>query len=95
MKSITLIIICSFFQFFSCKKNNDCVNGTIKDFTGLDGCGMMIVLDNGERLDPVSLPNNISLIPDKKVCIGYKEKPPFNTCMAGKTVKITSLKYLN
>jgi hypothetical protein len=32
---------------------------TIKDFTGLDGCGMLIVLENGDEIEPSNL-NNFS-----------------------------------
>jgi hypothetical protein len=91
-----------FFLFLSClmipsacKKNTACVEGIARDYTGLDGCGMLIDLNNGDRLMPVSIPAGVTWVARKKICIRYKEKPAFNICMAGKTVEIISLTYLD
>jgi len=27
--------------------------GTVKDFTGLDGCKLLIVLENGDKMEPM------------------------------------------
>ncbi len=68
--------------------------GTLKDFTGLDGCGMMIVLDSGKRLEMISLPANTTLIADRRVAVKYKAVPHISICMAGTTAEIKSLRYL-
>jgi hypothetical protein len=79
----------------ACKKNNAGeVTGTIKDFTGLDGCGLMIVLDNGDRLEIVTLPAGTILKADQRVAIIYSERLVVSICMAGKTEEIKSLRYI-
>jgi hypothetical protein len=80
------------------KKTNDntaCSAGTVVDFTGLDGCGLLITLDNGQNLEPYQLPPGTRLEAGKKVCVKYEELTDrASICMAGMIVKITSLKYL-
>jgi len=88
------MLLVSFTLFSSCNKLSPEVNGTVKDFTGFDGCGVMIVLDNGEKLEIVSLPSNTSLINNRRVAIRYKNVSRISICMAGPTVEITSLRYL-
>jgi hypothetical protein len=68
--------------------------GTIRDYTGLDGCGLMIDLDSGGRLEVVSLPPNTTLVAGKRVRVEYKPVPAFSICMAGTTAKIIRLQYL-
>lgn len=68
--------------------------GTVRDYTGLDGCRLMIDLDTGDRLEVVSLPPNTTLIAGKRVFVKYKPAPAFSICMAGTTAKIISLQYL-
>jgi hypothetical protein len=78
--------------------------GTIKDFTGLDGCGWMLVLDNGEKLNPLMMLrcgtppvaeepiDKIKWADGKRVRFDYKERKDLaGTCMAGKTVEITCI----
>jgi nitrogen fixation protein len=91
----TVILFFAFLAFFSCNKSQqEEFNGTVKDFTGLDGCTMMIVLDNGQRLELVSIPSNTTLIADRRVAIKYKPVSGVSICMAGLGVKIISLRYL-
>lgn len=96
MRKIALIIlICTSFMNFSCSKQQEEITGTVKDYTGLDGCGLVIVLDNGTNLEPVSLPANVTLIADRRVSIKYRTLTDRATnCMAGTIVEITSLRYL-
>ena len=68
--------------------------GLVKDYTGLDGCGLMIDLDSGERLEIVSLPSNITLIANRRVKVQYDVVQRASNCMAGITVIIKSLQYL-
>lgn len=95
----------------SCQKNelalpNVCgTMATIKDLRGLDGCGFVLELDNGERLEPVLrygcwdpsyqyTPNvdNVDFIEGKRVSIAYNVLPDRGSiCMAGKVVEITCI----
>ena len=74
----------------------NCSSGIVVDMTGLDGCGLMIVLDNGGKvLEPQVLPAGIRLEAGKKVCVKYEELTDrASICMAGYIVKIKSLEYL-
>jgi hypothetical protein len=98
---------------FSCKKEevkivSNCNNfATVRDLTGLDGCGFVFELEDGTRLEPIRiydcgtppLPKEVTEDPlfnfvftdGKKVKIGYKELPSMSICMVGPTVKITCL----
>lgn len=83
---------------FSCTKENNYNNskdalGTLT-FLKTDGCGMMITLANGSRLEPVEWPANFTFIDGKIVAFCYEEKPSASICMAGKTVIIKSIRYM-
>jgi hypothetical protein len=96
MRKLISILTFIIFLATSCTKNADHLeaNGTVKDFTGLDGCGLMIVLDAGDRLEIISLPSNTTLIADRRVEVKYKPVPRASACMAGTTAEIISLRYL-
>lgn len=97
MKSLFAILIVFSLTGFTCNKlrlEPGEITGTVKDFTGLDGCRKMIVLDSGEKLEIVSLPANTTLIVDRRVAITYKPVSTVSICMAGPTVEILSLRYL-
>lgn len=76
---------------------------TVTDFTGLDGCGVMLVLEDGARLNPerrqyFAPPKRqddplyyFTLTPGDKVKIAYNETNGADICMAGKTVFITCI----
>lgn len=97
MKSLFAVVIIFFLTGFTCNKlktDTDELTGIVKDFTGLDGCTKMILLDSGERLEIVSLPPNTTLIVDRRVAVRYTPVSMASICMAGTTVEITSLRYL-
>ena len=68
--------------------------GLIKDLTGLDGCGNVILLDNGTTLEPVELPENVVLQPNARIAIKFRKVERYTACMSGLTVKIVHLRYL-
>jgi hypothetical protein len=79
----------------SCSKTNEIeTTGIVNDYTGLDGCGMLIDLDAGGTLEPISIPSNVTLIANRKVKIRYVIESRASNCMAGSTAKIISLQYL-
>jgi hypothetical protein len=95
----------------SCQKNEIALPdacgtmATIRDLRGLDGCGFVLELDNGEKLEPVyaygwcgtpPLPapviDQVNFIDGKRVSIAYKVLPDrASICMAGKVVEITCI----
>ena len=93
-KILVSILIAFFLNNSSCEKSNEAI-GMVKDFTGLDGCKILIVLDDGTRLEPQVLPEGASLIVDKKVAVKYKQLTDrMSICMTGPIVEITSIRYL-
>lgn len=80
----------------SCGKSincNDSEQGTIIDYTGLDGCGMLIELSNGNRIEPINLYqfNDVNIADNQKVWVNYQSTSGGSICMAGEIVEITCL----
>lgn len=93
----TLFCVVIFFTATaSCnKQNTEELYGTVKDYTGLDGCGMVIVLDNGTNLEPAVLPSGTTLTADKRVSVSYRNlSNRVSNCMVGPIVEILTLRYL-
>lgn len=86
----------------SCQKDeivhhnqHNCQNGIVKDYTGLDGCGLMIELDDGTVLEPVEIPDGYTLAEGQRVCITYEEAEDLGSyCMAGVIARITSIEVM-
>ncbi len=70
-------------------------HGIVKDFTGLDGCGLLIVKDDGQKLIPLSVVNNFELKAGQEIMFDYVVEPRANICMAGETVNIICIRELN
>lgn len=76
------------------KSNSGMLKGKLHDYTGLDGCGMLIDLDNGTTLEPTNLSNfqdNVNLVDGQKVWVRYHEISAGSICMVGKVVEIDEL----
>lgn len=65
--------------------------GMVVDMSGLDGCGFLIVKQNGDRLIPLSIPDNFELKDSQMVWFTAVSNPVPNACMAGQTVDITCI----
>jgi hypothetical protein len=93
---------------FACENDNSqtcSVSATVRDLTGLDGCGFVFELENGSRLEPVRLircgtpdakiekdPLDDFLLYDgQPVTIAYEEMEAASICGTGKTVRITCI----
>jgi len=77
----------------ACNKNecSDSVKGKLKDLSGLDGCGFVIELENGNKLEPLNLSDfDIDLNDGKKVWISYHLTTNMiaTTCMVGDIIEI-------
>lgn len=99
-----LILLSCFFLLTgqTCKQKNGGQNagcqvmGTIKDFKGLDGCGFMIVLEDGQKLQPVKYSSqNLEIKDGQKIKFSYEEVTnQVGICMAGKMVEVTCIEFL-
>jgi hypothetical protein len=100
--SISLLLI-----FLACKTNKEANNistencktiGTVKDFTGLDGCSLMIVLENGDKLLPASIQDESFVLRDgQRIKLDYKEiEDAMSVCMAEKaSIEITCIELIS
>ncbi len=101
------ISICGLlFFFFTCNTNKDLKTvssencqtlATVKDMTGLDGCSMMIVLDNGDKLLPAKINNEDFVLRDgQRIKLNYKElEDVMSVCMAEKaSIEITCIELI-
>lgn len=70
---------------------------TVKDMTGLDGCGLMFELENGEKImpeNPDSMPGYLRDGLKVGISFTYLEDR-VSACMAGKIVSIECLEELD
>ncbi len=79
------------------------VRAKVVDLSGLDGCGIVLELENGTRLMPekrtyIQAPKieddplyYFDLVPGASVQIAYRETNRANVCMVGPTVFITCI----
>jgi hypothetical protein len=94
MKLIFYVFI-SILALSSCKRTS-CENAqaaTIEDYTGLDGCGLVIKLQSGEVLEPTNLNGfDITPVDGMKVWVKYHEvQNVMSICMVGPIVEIDCL----
>ncbi len=83
----------------SCKKEEACADGQkgiFKNFTGLDGCGWMIELENNKVIEPSNL-NEFMIQPEenKKIWVTYESAPLASICMVGEVVYIKCISERN
>ncbi len=83
---ITLLLL-------ACNKNKcaDSVKGELKNLSGLDGCGFVVELENGNKLEPLNLSDfDINLNDGKKVWISYHLTTNMiaTACMVGDIIEI-------
>ena len=94
MKTIFLSFL--LVTIFSACNRTACDNAqaaTIEDYTGLDGCGLVIKLQNGAVLEPTNLNDfNITPTDGMKVWVKYHEVSGMaSICMVGPIVEIDCL----
>ena len=90
-----LILSTFLLLIFSACDRTSCENAqaaTILDYTGLDGCGLVLKLQSGEVLEPTNLNDfNITPTDGMKVWVKYHEVGMMSICMVGPTVEIDCL----
>jgi len=71
------------------------LTGTVMDYAGMDGCGKLINLDNGEILEPAEIVPNFVLKEGQRVRLSYTELTDMHSvCMMGKIVRIDCIEEL-
>ena len=104
MNNYILIILLLF--AFSCSTQKESggegtscnTEATVKDFTGLDGCSFLIVLDNGDKLLPAKVTGGgFNFRDGQRIKFGYREMPDqVSICMAEKmTVEVTCIEEIS
>ena len=98
---LSLLILTGLLFIISCEDKDetlDCdIKATLRDYTGLDGCGFVLVLDNGEVLEM----GGFDAEPDfqfndgMEVSISYEEMQGMATiCMVGPVVRIMCMEII-
>jgi hypothetical protein len=94
IKKISYFLLILVFVSACSKSHTGMLKGTLHDYTGLDGCGMLIDLENGSTLEPTNLSDfqgDVSITDGQKVWIKYHEISAGSICMVGKVVVIDEL----
>jgi PKD repeat protein len=68
--------------------------GTVRDYTGLDGCKYIIELDNGIKLEPVRVIPPFVFTDSQRVILAYRPLRVASICMVGITAEITCIREL-
>ena len=96
MKRLWVILLA--LLVFSCEDKEetlDCdIKATLRDYAGLDGCGFVLVLEDGEVLEMGAFDEepDFSFDDGMKVRISYEEKSNMaSICMVGPNVRITCM----
>ena len=83
--AFTVLVLCG-----GCREVLDGGNATLRDYTGLDGCGWVIETDEGGVLEPLNLGEFIANpYPDMRLAIDYQEEGGYaSICMVGPIVTL-------
>ncbi len=103
MKKISLVVLFWSLCFIGtsllstgCDKNSNTnyVSGTLRDYTGLDGCNWIIVLEDSSKLEPVNLASfDLELRDGLKLQFSYHERTDLTSiCMVGRMAEIDAIK---
>ncbi len=97
--TVILFTLAASFVFTGCPKQGceDGVPAMLLDYTGLSGCNWILLLQTGERLEPVNL-HEFDIAPKDSmlVHITYTEaQTMMSICMVGKMVEITCITELS
>lgn len=99
-QKLCILLFC--LSFIACKTKHNkttpdahtCLHkGKVQDFTGLDGCRLLIVLQDGRRLEPIS--HSETLKDQQTIMFNYEiVEDAMSICMAGKIVRLTCLEVM-
>lgn len=74
--------------------NGNCkYTGTVVDLTGLDGCGLVVELADGTKLEAINLPESAQA--GDRISFDYKVKTDLaSICMVGEIVELSCYELL-
>ena len=98
---LSLLILTGLLFIISCEDKDetlDCdIKATLRDYTGLDGCGFVLVLDNGEVLEMGGFDEepDFQFNDGMEVSISYEEMQGMaSICMVGPIVRIMCMEII-
>ena len=94
MNRLYFLLIFLLFLISCSKSNISWTSATIQDLTGLDGCGLLIQLEDQSYLEPINLSDfssTATISDNQKVLVKYQEIVVASTCMVGKIIEIKEL----
>lgn len=93
MKS--LLFLFSFALLFSCGDDGDCkksIHVKLKNLTGLDGCGWVLLKDDGKYLEVQNFGEyEFEFVEGKEYHVSYKTVEGGSICMVGEIVEVTCM----
>jgi len=100
MKQLLITLMLAALVFAGCQKDHDEVilmeTGTVVDYAGAGSCGIVIELDNGNRIQPLYYPDGFTFTQGQRVMVEYKElSNVIPTCDRGAASDITYIEELN
>jgi len=79
MKQIIFLLFLFPIVFISCQKEEDDFTfqetGIVVDYAGAGNCGFVIVLDNGNRIQPLYYPEGFTFSNGQRILVEYTELP--------------------
>ena len=95
MNAKAIFLCLTLLAFSACSKSHSGFEkGKLHDFTGLDGCGMLIYLDNGTTLEPTNLTDfqsEVNIVDGQNIWVKYHEIAAGSICMVGTVVEIEEM----
>jgi hypothetical protein len=94
MNRLYFLLIFLLFLISCSKSNISWTSATIQDLTGLDGCGLLIQLEDQSYLEPINLSDfssTATISDNQKVQVKYQEINGASSCMVGKIIEIKEL----
>ena len=66
---------------------------TIRDFSGLDGCGFLLVKDDSTRFEVVNFPDSLKQNGREVLVLTAPVKDFMSICMSGRPVRLVEARY--
>ena len=99
MKKIVTFLLITGFVFTGCLKNDEVVfqeTGLVVDYAGAGNCGIVIELDNGNRIQPLYYPKGFIFTNGQRVLVEYVELPDVvSSCNRGMASEIKYVEELS